>query len=103
MTPHIPKELCTRIDWSPFAIMGHTMPPETLMKRTRTKRTTTKKTTAPTNRQSCASRTKSKQDAFSPFTRSGSRDDERDRGHGGQWPKSLASQYLMGWSPVLTE
>jgi hypothetical protein len=45
MTPHIPKELCTRIDWSPFAIMGHTMPPETLMKRTRTKRTTTKKTT----------------------------------------------------------
>jgi hypothetical protein len=27
MTPHISKELCTRIDWSLFAIMGHTMPP----------------------------------------------------------------------------
>jgi hypothetical protein len=23
----IPKELSTRIDWSPFAIMGNTMPP----------------------------------------------------------------------------
>ena len=27
MTPHIPEELSTRIDWSPFAIMGNTMPP----------------------------------------------------------------------------
>jgi hypothetical protein len=27
MTPHIPKELSTRIDWSPFATMGNTMPP----------------------------------------------------------------------------
>ena len=28
MTPHIPKELSTRlIDWSPFVIMGNTMPP----------------------------------------------------------------------------
>jgi hypothetical protein len=26
MTPHIPEELSTRIDWSPFAMMG-TMPP----------------------------------------------------------------------------
>jgi hypothetical protein len=25
MTPHIPEELSTRIDWSPFAIMGNTM------------------------------------------------------------------------------
>ena len=27
MTPHILDELSTRIDWSPFAIMGNTMPP----------------------------------------------------------------------------
>ena len=28
MTPHIPEELSTRvIDWSPFGIMGNTMPP----------------------------------------------------------------------------
>ena len=27
MTPHIPEVLSTRIDWSPFAIMGNTMPP----------------------------------------------------------------------------
>jgi hypothetical protein len=28
MTPHIPEEFSTwLIDWSPFAIMGNTMPP----------------------------------------------------------------------------
>jgi hypothetical protein len=28
MTPHIPEEFSTRsIDWSPFMIMGHAMPP----------------------------------------------------------------------------
>ena len=27
MTPHIPEELSIKIDWSPFAIMGSTMPP----------------------------------------------------------------------------
>ncbi len=27
MTPHIPEKLSTWIDWSPFAIMGNTMPP----------------------------------------------------------------------------
>ena len=28
MTPHIPEEFSTRlIDWSPFVIMGDTMPP----------------------------------------------------------------------------
>jgi hypothetical protein len=29
MIPHIPEEFCTRlmIDWSPFVIMGNTMPP----------------------------------------------------------------------------
>ena len=28
MTPHIPEEISTRsIDWSPFVIMGKTMPP----------------------------------------------------------------------------
>jgi hypothetical protein len=27
MTPYIPEELSSRIDWNPFAIMGNTMPP----------------------------------------------------------------------------
>jgi hypothetical protein len=28
MTPHIPEEVSARlIDWSPFVIMGNTMPP----------------------------------------------------------------------------
>jgi hypothetical protein len=28
MTPHIPEEFFTRLtDWSPFVIMGNTMPP----------------------------------------------------------------------------
>ena len=27
MTLHIPEELSTRIDWSPFAIMGNMVPP----------------------------------------------------------------------------
>jgi hypothetical protein len=27
MTPHIPEDLSTKIDWSPFVIMGNTMPP----------------------------------------------------------------------------
>ena len=27
MTLHIPEELSTKISWSPFAIMGNTMPP----------------------------------------------------------------------------
>ena len=27
MTPHLPKELSTGIDWSPFAIKGNTMSP----------------------------------------------------------------------------
>jgi hypothetical protein len=28
MTPHMPEEFSTRlIDWSPFVIMGNTMPP----------------------------------------------------------------------------
>jgi hypothetical protein len=27
MTPHLPEELSTKIDWSPFVIMGTTMPP----------------------------------------------------------------------------
>ncbi len=47
MTPHIPEEFSTRlIDWSPFVIMGNTMPP--------------RDRTAPTNRRSCASRTKTR-------------------------------------------
>jgi hypothetical protein len=27
MTPHLPEELSTKIDWSPFVIIGNTMPP----------------------------------------------------------------------------
>jgi len=27
MTPHIPEEISTRLDWNPFVIMGNTMPP----------------------------------------------------------------------------
>jgi hypothetical protein len=27
MTPHLPEELSTKINWSPFVIMGNTMPP----------------------------------------------------------------------------
>ena len=27
MTPHIPEEFSTRVDWSPFAIMSNAMPP----------------------------------------------------------------------------
>jgi len=30
MTPHLPEELSTRIDWSPLAIMGNTLPPRDL-------------------------------------------------------------------------
>jgi hypothetical protein len=40
------------------------------MTRTKRTKTKTKKTTAPTNRRSCESRTRTKQDAFSPVTRS---------------------------------
>jgi hypothetical protein len=27
VTPHLPEELSTKNDWSPFVIMGNTMPP----------------------------------------------------------------------------
>jgi hypothetical protein len=27
MTPHLPEDFSTKIDWSPFVIMGNTMPP----------------------------------------------------------------------------
>jgi hypothetical protein len=63
MTPHIPEEFSTRLtDWSPFVIMGNTMPPEILMKTKRKRRTrrAKMKRTAPTNRRSCASRTKTR-------------------------------------------
>jgi hypothetical protein len=59
MTPHIPEGLSTRlIDWSPFVTMGNTMPPgdpdEDEEEEDERKRT------APTNRRSCASRTKTR-------------------------------------------
>jgi hypothetical protein len=27
MSPHIPEELSTKLDWGPFVIMSNTMPP----------------------------------------------------------------------------
>ena len=62
MIPHIPEKFSTRlIDWSPFVIMGNTMPPrdpdedeEDEDEERRGQRT------APTNRRSCASRTKTR-------------------------------------------
>jgi hypothetical protein len=27
MTPHLPEDFSTKIDWRPFVIMGNTMPP----------------------------------------------------------------------------
>ena len=62
MTPHIPEEVSARlIGWRPFVIMGNALPPrEMKTKRTPMKRKTTKRRTVPTNRRSCASRTKTR-------------------------------------------
>ncbi len=68
MTPHIPEECSTRlIDWSPFVIMDDTMPPrdpdedeEDGGRRGRRGERTT-----PTNRRSCASRTKTSSTDYS--------------------------------------
>ena len=60
MTPHIPEEFSTRFDWSPFVITGNQCRLEILMKTKRTRTRTRKKRTAPTNRRSCASRTKTR-------------------------------------------
>ena len=58
MTPHIPEEFSTRlIDWSPFVIMGNTMPPRDPDEDEDEEERTKRKRTAPTNRRSCASRT----------------------------------------------
>ena len=65
MTPHNPREFSTKlIDGSPFVILGNTMPPrdpdedEENGDEEKRKRKTNTKWTAPTNRRSCASRTK---------------------------------------------
>ena len=59
MTPHIPEEFSTRlIDWSPFVIMGNTMPPRDPDEDEEDE--DERKRTAPTNRRSCASRTKTR-------------------------------------------
>ena len=63
MKQHIPEEFSTRlIDWSPFVIMGNTVPPrvpdEDEEDEEKTKKTRTR--TTPTNRRSCASRTKTR-------------------------------------------
>jgi hypothetical protein len=76
MTPHIPEELSTGlIDWSSFVFMGNTMPPrdpeedededeEEDDEEAEEEEEDDEKRTAPTNRRSCASRTKTKQNAF---------------------------------------
>ena len=75
-TPHIPEELSTGlIDWSSFVFMGNTMPPrdpeedededeEEDDEEAEEEEEDDEKRTAPTNRRSCASRTKTKQNAF---------------------------------------
>ena len=61
MTPHIPEEFSTRlIDWSPFVIMGNTMPPRDPDEDEEDEEDEEEKRTAPTNRRSCASRTKTR-------------------------------------------
>ena len=68
MKQHIPEEFSTRlIDWSPFVIMGNTVPPrvpdedeEDEEEDEETKKTKKTKRTTPTNRRSCASRTKTR-------------------------------------------
>ena len=63
MTPHIPEEFSTRlIDWSPFVIMGNTMPPRDPDEDEEDEEDEDEeeKRTAPTNRRSCASRTKTR-------------------------------------------
>ena len=66
MTPHIPEELSTRlIDWRPFVIMGNTMPPRDPDEDEEDEdEEEEEKRTAPTNRRSCASRTKSRAGCF---------------------------------------
>jgi len=55
MKQHIPEEFSTRlIDWSPFVIMGNTVPPRDPEENDEEEETT------PTNRRSCASRTKTR-------------------------------------------
>ena len=62
MTPHIPEEFSTRlIDWSPFVIMGNTMPPRDPDEDEEDEdEEDEEERTAPTNRRSCASRTKTR-------------------------------------------
>jgi hypothetical protein len=80
MTPHLPEELSNRlIDWSSFVIMGNTMPPrdpddddeaedeeedDEDEDEEEDEEEDDEKRTAPTNHRSCASRTKTKQNAF---------------------------------------
>jgi hypothetical protein len=84
MTPHPPEELSTGlIDWSSFVIMGNTMPPrdpdddeeaedeeeddedeDEDEDEEEDEEEDDEKRTALTNRRSCASRTKTKQNAF---------------------------------------
>ena len=61
MKQHIPEELSTRlIDWNPLVIMGNTVPPRNPDEDEEDERRTKRKMTTPTNRRSCASRTKTR-------------------------------------------
>ena len=60
MKQHIPEEFSTRlIDWSPFVIMGNTVPPRVPDEDEEDEEDEEEETT-PTNRRSCASRTKTR-------------------------------------------
>ena len=59
MKQHIPEEFSTRlIDWSPFVIMGNTVPPRVPDEDEEDEEDEAR--TTPTNRRSCASRTKTR-------------------------------------------
>ena len=61
MKQHIPEEFSNRlIDWSPFVITGNTVPPRVPDEDEEDEETKKTKRTTPTNRRSCASRTKTR-------------------------------------------
>ena len=61
MKQHIPEEFSTRlIDWHPFVIMGNTVPPRDPDEDEEDEEDEEDKRTTPTNRRSCASRTKTR-------------------------------------------
>ncbi len=61
MKQRIPEECSTRlIDWNPFVIMGNTMPPRDPEEDEEDEEDEEAEMTTPTDRRSCASRTKTR-------------------------------------------